>query len=148
METNTDSITHKTHNPDGFPVVPCTRCNGTGKFSWNQRDGHRCLGCEGTCYKIAPKARKAYSAFITAKAEAANKRPEELRVGDVVIWKPASQTIRSTIASIDQHANGSITLHFASISTTLGFTAGVECTVETAIDFDPAPFVALIKGSK
>lgn len=28
-------------------VVPCSRCGGSGRYSWNQTDGDRCFGCAG-----------------------------------------------------------------------------------------------------
>lgn len=35
----------------------CTRCNGTGRFSFNQQHGTKCYGCNGTGKQLTrPKA--------------------------------------------------------------------------------------------
>ena len=40
-------------------VKVCSRCGGTGNYSWNQRDGSRCFGCGGSGY-VLPKITKKY----------------------------------------------------------------------------------------
>lgn len=37
----------------------CPRCNGTGEYSFNQRDGKRCLKCVGTG-RTLPRITKEY----------------------------------------------------------------------------------------
>lgn len=37
----------------------CSRCGGTGNYSWNQRDGSRCFGCGGSGYTL-PRITKKY----------------------------------------------------------------------------------------
>ncbi len=37
----------------------CSRCGGSGRFSWNQRDGDMCFKCRGTGYTF-PKFTKKY----------------------------------------------------------------------------------------
>lgn len=37
----------------------CSRCGGSGEYSWNQRDGSRCFKCGGNKY-IFPKFTKKY----------------------------------------------------------------------------------------
>jgi len=33
---------------DLFETTECNRCGGCGRHSWNQRDGDRCWGCNGS----------------------------------------------------------------------------------------------------
>jgi hypothetical protein len=143
-----DNIT-KTTNPDGFPVVPCDRCNGTGKFSWNERDRDRCLACNGQAYRVAPNARKAYNAFLDAKAIASHKPAHELSVGDQVIHRHGTRRTRTTVTAI---APSTVSPGYVAITLAIGMTLHMAPegwdTIETVIDFDPAPFLATIKAGK
>lgn len=136
-------------NPDGFPVVPCDRCNGTGKFSWNERDRDRCLGCNGQAYRVAPNARKAYKAFLDAKAAASHKQAHELTVGDQVIHKHGTRQMRTTVIAI---APSTVSAGDTAVTLATGMILHMApeawCTIETVIDFDPAPFLATIKTAK
>jgi hypothetical protein len=40
-----------------FEREVCTRCGGCGRFSYNQIDGDRCYGCDGTGQKLTKRAR-------------------------------------------------------------------------------------------
>lgn len=35
-------------------TVTCTRCGGSGRYSYNQMDGDRCWGCDGRRVSLAP----------------------------------------------------------------------------------------------
>lgn len=69
----------------GFPVVECSRCGGTGRFSFNYRDGDRCFGCGGNKVCFAPgvpaKEAKAYSDFRRARKTVT---ADCMEVGDLV----------------------------------------------------------------
>ena len=72
-------------NREGFPVVPCYRCGGTGEFSFNQVDGKRCYGCNGTGWAIKRgKTAKAWKAYQAALEAARTVAWEDVQPGDVV----------------------------------------------------------------
>ena len=50
----------------------CPRCGGSGHFSYNQMDGTRCYGCQGT--GIAVQKVRAYTEKEYARMQAANER--------------------------------------------------------------------------
>lgn len=50
-----------------FETEDCTRCGGTGRFSFNPRDGHTCFKCRGSKVQLTRRgtaARKAYDAVM------------------------------------------------------------------------------------
>jgi len=54
---------------------PCTRCGGTGRYSFNLLDLDRCYGCGGTGLKaVAPKGQKA----IKPTAELEKALPDDI----------------------------------------------------------------------
>ena len=72
-------------NAQGFPLVECYRCGGSGRYSYNPMDGDRCYGCGGSGWVIKrgawAKAWDAYRAAVPAKQIVAG----DLRVGDTVL---------------------------------------------------------------
>lgn len=71
-------------NRYGFPIVTCSRCHGTGHFSFNTVDGTTCLKCGGNGRTIAKKAIPAWTAFKAAAKKMSEKIWGEVEVGDVV----------------------------------------------------------------
>jgi len=71
-------------NALGFPLVTCSRCDGTGEYSWNIKDGKRCFGCKGAGKVIAKPCVKAWQAFVAARQAARTKLVRDLVVGDRV----------------------------------------------------------------
>lgn len=67
-----------------FDTKPCSRCGGSGRYSYNQIDGDRCYGCGGAGVQLSKKgaaARKAYDEAI----DAVSLRPAfTVRAGDRV----------------------------------------------------------------
>jgi hypothetical protein len=51
-------------NQHGFPIQTCTRCNGSGQYSYNQIHGTMCYGCGGCGTQIVKKAKPAWIAFV------------------------------------------------------------------------------------
>lgn len=55
-----------------YATQPCSRCDGSGRYSWNAVDGDRCYGCSGrgvSLTKAAAKSRtmvEARRALVTA----------------------------------------------------------------------------------
>lgn len=49
--------------------VACGRCGGSGSYSYNQRDGSRCYGCEGQRYVMAKLTEAYYEQVKVALAD-------------------------------------------------------------------------------
>lgn len=47
-----------------FENEVCSRCGGTGRFSYNQVDGSRCYGCNGTGVKYTKRGAAAHELYI------------------------------------------------------------------------------------
>lgn len=89
-------------NAQGFPLVTCSRCKGTGQFSYNTVTGRRCFGCGGTGETIRRgKATKAWNAYLEAVKAAGEKPWSEVAVGEAVkpFWDRPRKVV--TVASID-----------------------------------------------
>ncbi|PPS89590.1 hypothetical protein [Streptomyces sp. MH60] len=54
-----------------FEEEPCGRCNGTGRYSYNQRDGHVCWGCSGKKVRLSRRGKTAFEAYEKALADSA-----------------------------------------------------------------------------
>lgn len=72
-----------------FECEVCGRCGGCGRYSYNQIDGDKCYGCNGTGWRLTKRgaaARAFYRAMLETKAGA-------LKVGDMLwfaggpLWK-------------------------------------------------------------
>jgi ribosomal protein L40E len=64
-----------------FENVVCSRCGGTGHYSYNQVDGSKCFKCHGSKTKLTPRGEAAqnyYNELITIKASS-------VEVGDKII---------------------------------------------------------------
>lgn len=87
-----------------FPVVHCTRCGGSGHYSFNLMDGTRCYGCGGDGFAYASKKVAALAAELGAFMQA-NQRPtgDKLAVGDT-IWTTAQYGTRQPVA--DRRGSG------------------------------------------
>ena len=55
--------------------VACGRCGGSGRYSWNRRDGSRCYGCDGRGHAMV-------SAAEAAKKQRRREQAERRRVRD------------------------------------------------------------------
>lgn len=64
-----------------FETTTCSRCGGSGRYSFNQMDGDRCYGCRGTGLQFTARG-KAARAFY----EASQLKPlSELKPG-MFLW--------------------------------------------------------------
>jgi hypothetical protein len=50
----------------GLVVVPCGRCGGSGRYSYNQMDGDRCYGCQGAQVRLPAKITAKHVAEVQA----------------------------------------------------------------------------------
>ena len=76
-----------------FEKTTCSRCNGTGRYSFNLMHGNVCFGCSGTKTQITAngkRAQKAYSAALAKNQALAG----DLRVGDIIRRHDCSQWAR------------------------------------------------------
>lgn len=65
---------------EGLEIKVCSRCGGSGKFSFNLMHGSRCYGCGGTGYQYTPKG-KAAKAFLESLMQVPT---SSLQPGDLV----------------------------------------------------------------
>jgi hypothetical protein len=56
-DTATATISAAVERPTPFPICRCTRCKGTGEFSFNPEDGSVCYQCGGVGYVTRYKTR-------------------------------------------------------------------------------------------
>ncbi|UOF83048.1 hypothetical protein [Caudoviricetes sp.] len=74
------------HDKFGFPVKNCTRCGGTGHYSFNMIDGTRCYGCGGTGFApLNKKVRVARGEYLEAVRKAREPIARDLRPGDFIL---------------------------------------------------------------
>lgn len=131
-----------THNAFGFPVETCSRCDGSGQYSYNQRDGKRCFKCAGNGYNLAARAVKAWNLYIEAKKEASSIPATEIKVGDMI----KMDSYRTVIAiELSENNGGEVRCKMKNGETWVYRTTTM---VQTKIDFDPAPFLAMIKPER
>lgn len=65
-----------------FEHAVCSRCGGSGEYSFNQIHGTRCYGCGGSGYKLTKRGRAAQSYL-----DALRKKPvEDVKVGDLILF--------------------------------------------------------------
>lgn len=70
-----------------FETRICSRCGGTGEFSFNCRDGKRCFNCDGSGKVYTKRGAKAFKFF----QDSLIKKIEDVAVGEFVrdgnVWK-------------------------------------------------------------
>lgn len=62
-----------------YPKQDCSRCGGTGRYSYNSMHGDRCYGCSGTGQQIAGKRAAAIQQEIVERI----RRQKEAQAGDI-----------------------------------------------------------------
>lgn len=67
-----------------YQTTECSRCLGSGEYSYNPIDGKRCYGCGGTGKALTRDAKKAKAKIDALKAEMLTTPIEAVKVGDVV----------------------------------------------------------------
>lgn len=65
-----------------YETAECSRCSGTGAYSFNYRDGSRCYGCSGTGRSLTRAGRTARETLADARPTVAL---SEIRPGDRVL---------------------------------------------------------------
>lgn len=77
-----------------FEVEPCSRCGGTGRYSYCQMYGDRCFGCGGSGSRLTKRGAAARAFFYESLPR---KRAGDLVAGDRVrVWNDAARVVKST----------------------------------------------------
>ena len=101
---------------------PCPRCGGSGHYSYNQIDGTRCFGCNGTGHKIfnvrwyTDKERARMDRAAEKRAEVKAQKQEEYRINhtdkkrfgfdrddSILIFKGEYDAINDYIHTLPEH---------------------------------------------
>ena len=98
-------------NKFGFPIVPCSRCNGSGEYKYNQRTQRRCFKCDGKRTIVADHAQDAWNAFIDHATIISEPTTMQLTVGDMV--RHTKRDEFKTITAI--HTSGNTTVFAGNI---------------------------------
>jgi len=95
-------------------TTTCTRCGGSGRYSYNMRDGDRCYGCGGRGVNYTKRANAARSLFIELRAQPL----ASFNTGDLARYTPsmraertvqiASEPVETKSGSYGKNADGSI----------------------------------------
>lgn len=89
-----------------FEHVTCSRCGGSGSYSFNLMHGSKCYGCNGTGYKLTKRGSAAQQFFH----DLAKVKVSDLKVGDLVWFDMWGFRCCERITSIDedQHNPGRV----------------------------------------
>jgi hypothetical protein len=74
METD---MTYEMTSPLGFEAKTCSRCGGSGQYSYNQIHGSRCYGCSGDKIQHTKRGKAAKLFYV----ESLKLMPEDIKVG-------------------------------------------------------------------
>ena len=83
-----------------FETTECSRCGGSGRYSWNAIHGDRCYGCGGTgtvLTKAGAAAKAAYWAVARAEIPVT-----DLQVGDLIRVRPMGGEVTRVVAAIEE----------------------------------------------
>lgn len=70
-----------------FESTECSRCGGSGRFSFNLKDGTMCFGCQGTGKKLTKRGLAAKYFF----EDSLSKQVTDCKVGDVIKLSSSSK---------------------------------------------------------
>lgn len=76
------NTTHRSKN--GFPLVHCSRCDGSGHYSWNAVHGSTCYGCSGTGFRLPKAAVPAWESYRAAVNAQVRRLAADLRPGEEI----------------------------------------------------------------
>lgn len=95
-----------------FEATTCSRCGGTGTYSFSSMYGRVCFGCRGAGYKHTKRGAAAYKVYCASLC----KPVEAIEVGDIYRWDgftAGSLTVRDfwvVVDSVEPTASGGIRL--------------------------------------
>lgn len=87
-----------------FETETCSRCGGSGEYSYNQIDGTKCFGCGGNGQQYTPRGRQARQFYVKIM----QKRAVDFAVGET--YKDGTDRCQRRIVAIgpDELNSGSI----------------------------------------
>jgi ribosomal protein S27AE len=75
----------------------CSRCGGSGSFSFNHVHGTRCYGCSGCGYELTKRGRAAQG-FLDALRSV---QAPSIKVGDLIQWDTGNKKVFGRVVSIE-----------------------------------------------
>lgn len=82
-----------------FETEVCSRCGGTGHYSYNQVDGTKCFKCRGEKMAYTKRGRAAKDFYIASRCI----EPKDVKIGDVIRFVGIK---RLTVAKIELKQSG------------------------------------------
>lgn len=79
-----------------YATEDCSRCGGSGTYSWCQRFGDTCFKCSGKGQQFTKEARAAMDAVAAWRAERASVRADSVQVGDLIRATPSDRVRKVT----------------------------------------------------
>lgn len=76
-----------------YETKDCSRCGGSGRYSFNMMDGDKCYGCNGSGKQLTPAAKKTMKAVKEWQAKNFTVAVSSLEPGQVVIYNGARRTV-------------------------------------------------------
>ena len=101
-----------------FETVTCTRCNGTGRYSFNLKDGNTCYGCGGKGVKHTKRALMADAWMTDKRTIKASKIAIGQRIHLAGVY-PVSKRFAITVAKIERSVcavNGNSFINVTSVN--------------------------------
>ncbi|MCP4552472.1 MAG: hypothetical protein GY834_10635 [Bacteroidetes bacterium] len=96
----------------GFNMQVCTRCGGSGEYSFCHQYGTMCFKCQGTGKMFTKKGGKAYDFFL----ESQHKQMDEIKIGDYIYENKAWRKV-TFIGESEEWMSKSDNKHYISIKT-------------------------------
>ena len=140
---------------EGFPMQVCKRCQGSGRYSFNTRDGDRCFGCVGSGKQIAERASDAYNAYQDYKKSLAKPTVKNLAVGDQIAhdhnWKVVVSLIETDEVCGSHRVNNEPPIYdyFWIVELEDGTKLKNSCNLvmrRRVTKYDVQPFLAMVKA--
>jgi len=88
-----------------YDVETCSRCHGSGEYSWNAINGTTCFRCGGKGQTLTKKAAISAALVRELRKSLIEKHAADLKVGDVVrriAWYEGEQEVpTSTVSAVE-----------------------------------------------
>lgn len=85
-----------------YPSESCPRCNGSGKYSYNEVHGSMCYGCHGTGKILTKEGERIKKTITKLQDKLWNIKATEVRVGDSIYEKTLLRSGWSIVTEIKQ----------------------------------------------
>lgn len=88
-----------------FETQECSRCGGTGRYSWCQKYGDRCFKCAGSGRQFSKRGEAARSWYVQRLSVPVTELKPGDRVWDESVMGSAWRTVKSVSVNDDGTAN-------------------------------------------